>query len=176
MQFNLNNFILCYKIRSVNEEFSDLKLRNPQNSSDQDDLIDLLYLNEPAILHCLQERYFHNCIYTYTGPILIAVNPFQQMNIYSSKILQEYYNYGLIKSHGVDVVKKLSPHVYAIADNSYRKMMNSLLNVHVSQKRNPQTTEICNQSILISGESGAGIFKLYYINQLFWCYILPNLL
>lgn len=40
------------------------------------DLIVLTHLHEPAILFTLEERYMADIIYTYTGPILLAINPF----------------------------------------------------------------------------------------------------
>jgi myosin heavy subunit len=58
--------------------------------SDQDraegrdnDLITLPHLHEPAILHAVSERFFHGKIYTWTGPVLIAVNPFQRLPLYT---------------------------------------------------------------------------------------------
>lgn len=131
---------------------SDLKLRNAADDEHADNLIKLPFLNEPAILHCLQERYKSGLIYTYTGPILIAVNPFKRVNLYTKSILDEYYNKGLMKSMGADVGTELSPHVYAIADNAYRQMMGAIV-----RGVDKSGTEVkCNQSILISGESGAG--------------------
>jgi myosin heavy subunit len=47
------------------------------------DLITLPHLHEPAILHAVSERFFHGKIYTWTGPVLIAVNPFQRLPLYT---------------------------------------------------------------------------------------------
>lgn len=47
------------------------------------DLITLPHLHEPAILHAVAERFFHGKIYTWTGPVLIAVNPFQRLPLYT---------------------------------------------------------------------------------------------
>jgi myosin-5 len=47
------------------------------------DLITLPHLHEPAILHSVSERFFHGKIYTWTGPVLIAVNPFQRLPLYT---------------------------------------------------------------------------------------------
>ncbi len=47
------------------------------------DLITLPHLHEPAILHSVAERFFHGKIYTWTGPVLIAVNPFQRLPLYT---------------------------------------------------------------------------------------------
>ncbi len=48
-----------------------------------DDLINLTHLHEPSILHLLSLRFAHNLIYTYTGPILLAVNPFKPLPLYT---------------------------------------------------------------------------------------------
>ena len=47
------------------------------------DMIALQHLHEPAILHAVSERYFRGEIYTWTGPVLIAVNPFQRLPLYT---------------------------------------------------------------------------------------------
>lgn len=47
------------------------------------DLITLPHLHEPAILHAVSERFFHGKIYTWTGPVLIAVNPFERLPVYT---------------------------------------------------------------------------------------------
>ncbi|KAL1552298.1 myosin-15 [Salvia divinorum] len=97
-----------------------------------DDMTKLTYLNEPSVLDNLQRRYGLNEIYTYTGSILIAVNPFTK--------LPHLYNMYMMEQYKGAPFGELSPHVFAVADASYRAMM--------SEKR--------SQSILVSGESGAG--------------------
>ncbi|KAJ0031392.1 hypothetical protein Pint_13664 [Pistacia integerrima] len=97
-----------------------------------DDMTKLTYLNEPGVLYNLERRYALNDIYTYTGSILIAVNPFTKLpHLYNAHMMEQYKGapFG-----------ELSPHVFAVADASYRAMMN----------------EGQSQSILVSGESGAG--------------------
>ncbi|WJZ84936.1 hypothetical protein VitviT2T_004510 [Vitis vinifera] len=97
-----------------------------------DDMTKLTYLNEPGVLYNLEIRYALNDIYTYTGSILIAVNPFTKLpHLYNVHMMEQYKG----AQFGV-----LSPHVFAVADASYRAMMN----------------EARSQSILVSGESGAG--------------------
>ncbi len=49
-----------------------------------DDLITLPHLHEPAILHAITERFFQGKIYTWTGPVIIAVNPFQRLPLYTT--------------------------------------------------------------------------------------------
>ncbi|PNT33005.2 hypothetical protein POPTR_006G220000v4 [Populus trichocarpa] len=97
-----------------------------------DDMTKLTYLNEPGVLYNLQRRYALNDIYTYTGSILIAVNPFTK--------LPHLYNVHMMEQYKGAPFGELSPHVFAVADASYRAMM----------------SEGRSQSILVSGESGAG--------------------
>eukprot|EP00804_Cyclotella_cryptica_P021603 CCRYP_005870-RL/>CCRYP_005870-RL protein AED:0.43 eAED:0.43 QI:0/0.25/0/1/0.25/0.2/5/0/665 len=103
-----------------------------------DDLIGLTHLHEPAILHALRLRYTADIIYTSTGPILLAINPFKTMEgVYDTgKPIPSLY---LHRPNG-----KLPPHVYQTADDAYRAMKESEFEMPT------------NQSILVSGESGAG--------------------
>lgn len=97
-----------------------------------DDMTKLAYLHEPGVLHNLKSRYDINEIYTYTGSILIAVNPFQRLpHLYDSHMMAQYKGAAF---------GELSPHPFAVADAAYRLMMN----------------EGKSQAILVSGESGAG--------------------
>ncbi|XP_023645044.1 myosin-5 isoform X2 [Capsella rubella] len=97
-----------------------------------DDMTKLSYLHEPGVLQNLGTRYELNEIYTYTGNILIAVNPFQRLpHIYETDMMEQYKRVAL---------GELSPHVFAIGDAAYRAMIN----------------EGKSNSILVSGESGAG--------------------
>ncbi|KAG4931467.1 hypothetical protein JHK86_048428 [Glycine max] len=76
-----------------------------------EDMTRLAYLNEPGVLFNLRRRYALNDIYTYTGSILIAVNPFTQLpHLYDSHMMEQYKGAPL---------GELSPHVFAIADASY---------------------------------------------------------
>ncbi|XP_062023728.1 myosin-16 isoform X4 [Rosa rugosa] len=97
-----------------------------------DDMTKLSYLHEPGVLHNLATRYEISEIYTYTGNILIAVNPFQT--------LSHLYDASMMKKYSGVPFGELSPHVFAIADAAYREMVN----------------EGKSNSILVSGESGAG--------------------
>jgi myosin-5 len=74
----------------------------------------LSYLNEPGVLWNLKCRYVLDTIYTYTGSILIAVNPFQRLpHLYGPHMMEQYRGRAL---------GELDPHVYAIADSAYRQM------------------------------------------------------
>ncbi|KAF7837931.1 myosin-17 [Senna tora] len=97
-----------------------------------DDMTKLSYLHEPGVLHNLSTRYELNEIYTYTGNILIAINPFQRLpHLYDTHMMEQYKGAAL---------GELNPHVFAVADVAYRAMIN----------------EGKSNSILVSGESGAG--------------------
>ncbi|XP_024384280.1 myosin-1 isoform X2 [Physcomitrium patens] len=104
---------------------------NPAFLEGVDDLIKLSYLNEPSVLHDLDYRYSKDQIYTKAGPVLIAVNPFKKIPIYGEDIVQAYQKAAPASSQ---------PHVYMVADSAFGAMMK----------------EGINQSIIISGESGAG--------------------
>ncbi|KAM3283666.1 myosin-1 [Capsicum chacoense] len=107
----------------------DLIAANPDILDGVDDLMQLSYLNEPSVLYNLQYRYNRDMIYTKAGPVLVAVNPFKKVPLYSNEYIEAY------KRKSIE-----SPHVYAITDMAIREMVRDEV----------------NQSIIISGESGAG--------------------
>lgn len=108
------------------------QLRNPPILEATEDLTSLSYLNEPAVLHAIKQRYSQLNIYTYSGIVLIATNPFDRVDqLYSQDMIQAYAG----KRRG-----ELEPHLFAIAEDAYRMMKND--------KK--------NQTIVVSGESGAG--------------------
>lgn len=78
------------------------------------DMIDLAFLHEPGVLWNLKQRYLGHNIYTYTGSILIAVNPFQSLPGLYGKTIMDSYSSG--------DTSMLPPHVYAIAAAAYKKM------------------------------------------------------
>lgn len=112
-----------------------------------DDLITLTHLHEPAVVECLKLRYADDIIYTATGPVLLALNPFQTLRgLYGEATMRKYWEKAERNSK-----ETLQPHVYAIADDSFRTMMRKL-----EQCLGENETNGCDQSILVSGESGAG--------------------
>nr|XP_027095325.1 myosin-1-like [Coffea arabica]XP_027095326.1 myosin-1-like [Coffea arabica] len=115
------------KILKVNSD--DLLPANPDILDGVDDLMQLSYLNEPSVLCNLQYRYNRDMIYTKAGPVLVAINPFKKVPLYGNDFIEAYR-----------VKTTDSPHVYAITDTAMREMIRDEV----------------NQSIIISGESGAG--------------------
>ncbi|KAL8198899.1 UNVERIFIED_CONTAM: Unconventional myosin-Ic [Gekko kuhli] len=89
------------------------------------------FTSEAAFIENLRKRFKENLIYTYIGSVLVSVNPYKDLEIYSKQHMDRY--------RGVSFYE-VSPHLYAIADNAYRALR----------------TERKDQCILISGESGAG--------------------
>ncbi|KAM4846696.1 unconventional myosin-VIIa isoform 2-T2 [Thomomys bottae] len=108
-----------------------IKPMHPTSVHGVEDMIRLGDLNEAGILRNLLIRYREHLIYTYTGSILVAVNPYQLLSIYSSEHIRQYTN---------KKIGEMPPHIFAIADNCYFNM-----------KRNCR-----DQCCIISGESGAG--------------------
>ena len=104
---------------------------NPANLDGVDDNTQLMHLHEPSLLHNIRCRYAKDLIYTYTGYIMIAVNPYKTLGCYSEETMRAYRG----KSLGV-----LAPHLYAMADRAFRSMK----------------VDGTSQSILVSGESGSG--------------------
>lgn len=128
---------------------TEVLIANPKPSAPHD-LVTLDHFHEPTVVECLKRRFTEGHIYTSTGPVLIALNPFQPLeDLYGEDIMRMYWNHA--EQQALDHEDLLPPHVYAIADNSFRNMMRGLqMSVSKSSKKNT------NQSILVSGESGAG--------------------
>uniref|UniRef100_A0A674E6L9 Unconventional myosin-VIIa-like n=1 Tax=Salmo trutta TaxID=8032 RepID=A0A674E6L9_SALTR len=104
---------------------------HPTSIHGVEDMIRLGDLNEAGILRNLLIRYNERVIYTYTGSILVAVNPYQLLPIYTPDQIRLYTN---------KKIGEMPPHIFAIADNCYFNM----------QRNNK------DQCCIISGESGAG--------------------
>ncbi|XP_034985264.2 myosin-IIIa [Zootoca vivipara] len=101
------------------------------NQEDVDDLATLEVLDENTVTEQLQKSYAKNQIYTYVGDILIAVNPFRNLDLYATQHSKLYIG-----------AKRTAnpPHIFAVADIAYQSMV----------------TFSSDQCIVISGESGAG--------------------
>uniref|UniRef100_A0A3B5L6F9 Myosin VIIBa n=1 Tax=Xiphophorus couchianus TaxID=32473 RepID=A0A3B5L6F9_9TELE len=104
---------------------------HPSSVKGVDDMIMLGDLHEAGLLRNLLVRHKEGIIYTYTGSILVAVNPYQLLPIYTTEQVHMYTDRRL---------GELPPHVFAIADTCFFNM-----------RRNKK-----NQCCVISGESGAG--------------------
>ncbi|XP_071009215.1 unconventional myosin-Vb isoform X2 [Oncorhynchus clarkii lewisi] len=107
-------------------------LRNPDILVGENDLTALSYLHEPAVLHNLKVRFLEpNHIYTYCGIVLVAINPYDQLQIYGEEVINAYSGQNM---------GDMDPHIFAVAEEAYKQM----------------ARDERNQSIIVSGESGAG--------------------
>eukprot|EP00035_Acanthoeca_spectabilis_P020591 m.433685 g.433685 ORF g.433685 m.433685 type:complete len:1351 (-) comp17608_c0_seq1:6494-10546(-) len=104
---------------------------NPPKFDQSEDMAELPNLNEAAVLFNLQDRYASNLIHTYSGLFVVVVNPFQRLPIYTDDVINAYKGRRR---------EDRPPHIFAVVDQAYRDML--------------QEQE--NQSILCTGESGAG--------------------
>ncbi|KAK0538955.1 class II myosin [Tilletia horrida] len=109
----------------------ELSKMNPPKFEKVEDIADLTFLNEASVVHNLRQRYNSGLIYTYSGLFLVAVNPYHALPIYTDTIVAAYN--GKRREEN-------APHVFAIADGAMRSMLDAKE----------------NQSLLITGESGAG--------------------
>ncbi|XP_058485351.1 unconventional myosin-Va isoform X2 [Solea solea] len=107
-------------------------LRNPDILVGENDLTALSYLHEPAVLHNLKVRFIDSkLIYTYCGIVLVAINPYEPLQIYGTDIINAYSGQNM---------GDMDPHIFAVAEEAYKQM----------------ARDERNQSIIVSGESGAG--------------------
>jgi len=104
---------------------------NPPKYEKCTDMSNLTFLNEASVLHNLAARFRAGLIYTYSGLFCIAVNPYKRLPIYLDEVVSWYRG----KRR-----PEMPPHIFAIVDNAYQDML----------------IEHDNQSMLITGESGAG--------------------
>ncbi|KAK7168673.1 hypothetical protein R3I93_004859 [Phoxinus phoxinus] len=95
------------------------------------DMVLLEPLSEDTFIENLKKRFDHNEIYTYIGSVVISMNPYKSLPIYTAEKVEEYRNRNFYE---------LSPHIYALADEAYRSLRD----------------QDKDQCILITGESGAG--------------------
>ncbi|KKA30013.1 hypothetical protein TD95_004327 [Thielaviopsis punctulata] len=104
---------------------------NPAKFDKAGDMAELTHLNEASVVHNLNMRYQSDMIYTYSGLFLVTVNPYHPLPIYTNEYINMY------KGRNREDTK---PHIFAMADLAFRNLVEEGL----------------NQSILVTGESGAG--------------------
>ncbi|XP_026523361.1 myosin-1B-like isoform X6 [Notechis scutatus] len=104
---------------------------NPPKYDKIEDMAMMTHLHEPAVLYNLKERYAAWMIYTYSGLFCATVNPYKWLPVYNPEVVNAYRG----KKR-----QEAPPHIFSISDNAYQSML----------------TDRENQSVLITGESGAG--------------------
>uniref|UniRef100_A0AAR2J077 Myosin motor domain-containing protein n=1 Tax=Pygocentrus nattereri TaxID=42514 RepID=A0AAR2J077_PYGNA len=120
---------LCGKTITVKED--DIFPMNPPKFDKIEDMAMMTHLNEPTVLYNLKERYAAWMIYTYSGLFCVTVNPYKWLPVYDPVVVVGYRGKKRVEA---------PPHIFSISDNAYQFML----------------TDRENQSILITGESGAG--------------------
>ncbi|XP_012993681.2 myosin heavy chain, fast skeletal muscle [Esox lucius] len=120
---------LCGKTITVKED--EIYPMNPPKYDKIEDMAMMTHLNEPTVLYNLKERYAAWMIYTYSGLFCVTVNPYKWLPVYDSVVVNAYRGKKRVEA---------PPHIFSISDNAYQFML----------------TDRENQSILITGESGAG--------------------
>uniref|UniRef100_A0A8R1HU94 Uncharacterized protein n=1 Tax=Caenorhabditis japonica TaxID=281687 RepID=A0A8R1HU94_CAEJA len=104
---------------------------NPPKFEKTEDMSNLTFLNDASVLHNLRARYAAMLIYTYSGLFCVVINPYKRLPIYTDSVARMFM--GKRRT-------EMPPHLFAVSDQAYRNML--------------QDHE--NQSMLITGESGAG--------------------
>ncbi|KAK6970814.1 unconventional myosin-Ib, partial [Biomphalaria glabrata] len=102
-----------------------------ENNVGVSDAVLLDPMTEEAFIDNLEKRFQHQQIYTYIGNVVVSVNPYEKLPLYTHAVIEEYRSRNIYE---------LPPHIYAITDDAYRSMRDKNL----------------DQCIIISGESGAG--------------------
>merc|ERR1719162_1771040 len=104
---------------------------NPPKFEQCEDMANLTFLNDASVFWNLKGRFIAKLIYTYSGLFCIVVNPYKRYPIYTGTVVKMYL--GKRKN-------EVPPHLWAITETAYRNML----------------TNLKDQSMLITGESGAG--------------------
>uniref|UniRef100_A0A674P0Q2 Myosin heavy chain, fast skeletal muscle-like n=1 Tax=Takifugu rubripes TaxID=31033 RepID=A0A674P0Q2_TAKRU len=121
--------VLGTEERTVKED--DVTPMNPPKFDKIEDMAMMTHLNEASVLYNLKERYAAWMIYTYSGLFCATVNPYKWLPVYDSEVVSAYRGKKRMEA---------PPHIFSVSDNAYQNML----------------TDRENQSVLITGESGAG--------------------
>ncbi|EPQ13695.1 Myosin-7 [Myotis brandtii] len=117
--------------QTVTIKKDEIQQMNPPKFYQASDMADMTFLNEASVLDNLRQRYTNMRIYTYSGLFCVTVNPYRWLPIYGSRVANMYK--GKKRT-------EMPPHLFSISDNAYHDML----------------MDRENQSMLITGESGAG--------------------
>ncbi|XP_075042397.1 myosin-4-like [Mixophyes fleayi] len=117
--------------RTVTVKEAQVYPQNPPKYDKIEDMAMMTHLNEASVLYNLKERYAAWMIYTYSGLFCVTVNPYKWLPVYNPEVVAGYRGKKRMEA---------PPHIFSISDNAYQFML----------------TDRENQSVLITGESGAG--------------------
>ncbi|XP_068458830.1 myosin heavy chain, fast skeletal muscle-like [Clinocottus analis] len=110
---------------------ADVHPMNPPKYDKIEDMAMMTHLNEASVLYNLKERYAAWMIYTYSGLFCATVNPYKWLPVYDAECVSAYRGKKRMEA---------PPHIFSVSDNAFQFM----------------ATDRENQSVLITGESGAG--------------------
>nr|CAB3264111.1 myosin-7 [Phallusia mammillata] len=119
------------KNETITVKEDDVQQMNPPKYEQTSDMANMTHLNEASVLYNLRSRYASMRIYTYSGLFCVCVNPYKWLPVYGAKVVVMFRG----KKRA-----EMPPHLFSVADNAYHDML----------------MDRENQSILITGESGAG--------------------
>uniref|UniRef100_A0A671VVR9 Myosin heavy chain, fast skeletal muscle-like n=1 Tax=Sparus aurata TaxID=8175 RepID=A0A671VVR9_SPAAU len=121
------------KVLDTQETFKEEEVTpmNPPKYDKIEDMAMMTHLNEASVLYNLKERYAAWMIYTYSGLFCATVNPYKWLPVYDAEVVSAYRGKKRMEA---------PPHIFSVSDNAYQNML----------------TDRENQSVLITGESGAG--------------------
>uniref|UniRef100_A0A2K5ZCS8 Myosin heavy chain 15 n=1 Tax=Mandrillus leucophaeus TaxID=9568 RepID=A0A2K5ZCS8_MANLE len=117
--------------KSLSIKEDKIQQMNPPEFEMIEDMAMLTHLNEASVLHALKRRYGQWMIYTYSGLFCVTINPYKWLPLYKKEVVAAYK--GKRRSEA-------PPHIFAVANNAFQDMLHNRE----------------NQSILFTGESGAG--------------------
>ncbi|XP_008046762.1 myosin-15 [Carlito syrichta] len=117
--------------KSLRVKEDKIQQMNPPKLEIIEDMAMLTHLSEASVLQTLKGRYDHWMIYTYSGLFCVTINPYKWLPVYQKEVVAAYK--GKRRSEA-------PPHIFAVADNAFQDMLHNRE----------------NQSILFTGESGAG--------------------
>ncbi|XP_046870249.1 myosin heavy chain, fast skeletal muscle-like [Hypomesus transpacificus] len=121
--------LILDEVKTFKEE--DISPMNPPKFDKIEDMAMMTYLNEASVLYNLKERYAAWMIYTYSGLFCATVNPYKWLPVYDMEVVNAYRGKKRMEA---------PPHIFSVSDNAFQFML----------------TDKENQSVLITGESGAG--------------------
>ena len=147
------------KLHKITDSTKLVKLTSPDDYLGVSDVLHLPNVSEASLVHTLRLRYRRDEIYTSAGPILLSINPYKMISfpngesLYSEKVMLQYRK-------KTEFEQELPPHLFQVADRAYSALLASVhLGSHMDEEDSSFYTApgtIRNQSIIISGESGAG--------------------
>ncbi len=154
-------------LHKISDSTNLIPVTAPDDHEGVHDVLNLPQISEASLLHTLRIRYARNDIYTSAGPILISINPYVTVKQADGQSIYCEERMLLYRNRTDYTTGPKTPHLFLVADRAYKALMDS---VHSSTEMDHLEDEdavmmleyhkppgtVRNQSIIISGESGAG--------------------